>query len=111
MRSHCSAAASARAATDRPDPAGPVNSQACVIAPAGAVAARRDRGRCAAAALQHRDRLVLPDQVVPDAHVVTVSDVDGVVAVGSTVGASSSFTAARISAATSSIGRRASTTR
>ena len=34
-RSHCSAAANARAATDRPDPGGPVNSQACVIAPVG----------------------------------------------------------------------------
>ena len=34
-RSHCRAAASARAATDRPDPGGPVNSQACVIAPVG----------------------------------------------------------------------------
>ena len=30
---HSSAAANARAATDRPDPGGPVNSQACVIAP------------------------------------------------------------------------------
>ena len=28
---HCSAAANARAATDRPDPGGPVNSHACVI--------------------------------------------------------------------------------
>ena len=27
---HCSAAANARAATDRPDPGGPVNSHACV---------------------------------------------------------------------------------
>ena len=35
-RSHCRAAASARAATERPEPAGPVNSQACVTAPAGA---------------------------------------------------------------------------
>ena len=32
VRSHCSAAANARAATDRPEPAGPVNSHACVIA-------------------------------------------------------------------------------
>ena len=31
--SHSSAAAKARAATDRPDPGGPVNSQAWVIAP------------------------------------------------------------------------------
>ena len=30
---HCSAAANARAATDRPDPGGPVNSQAWVLAP------------------------------------------------------------------------------
>ena len=33
--SHCSAAANARAATDRPEPGGPVNSQAWVIAAAG----------------------------------------------------------------------------
>ncbi len=31
---HCSAAANARAAMDRPLPGGPVNSQACVIPPA-----------------------------------------------------------------------------
>jgi adenylate cyclase len=32
-RSHCSAAANARAATDRPDPGGPVKIHACVMAP------------------------------------------------------------------------------
>ena len=48
-RSHCSAAANARAATERPEPAGPVNSQACVIAPASR-AARRDSAAAAAAA-------------------------------------------------------------
>src|SRR3712207_3135295 len=37
---HCRAAANARAATDLPDPGGPVNSQAWVIAPASATAAR-----------------------------------------------------------------------
>jgi adenylate cyclase len=36
---HCSAAAKARAATERPDPGGPVNSQACVIEPGRATAA------------------------------------------------------------------------
>jgi hypothetical protein len=47
-RSHCSAAANARAATERPEPGGPVNSQACVIelAAAGSPATTR----CAAAA-------------------------------------------------------------
>ena len=34
---HSSADAKARAATDRPEPGGPVNSQACVIAPATAL--------------------------------------------------------------------------
>ncbi len=38
--SHCSAAANARAALERPDPGGPVSSHACVIA-AGSVAAVR----------------------------------------------------------------------
>ena len=42
---HCRAAASARAATDRPEPGGPVNSQACVIAPGGHVLPRHDRSR------------------------------------------------------------------
>ena len=37
---HCSAAAKARAATDRPEPGGPVNSQAWVIAAGSATAAR-----------------------------------------------------------------------
>ena len=36
---HCRAAAKARAATERPDPGGPVNSQACVIAVGSAIAA------------------------------------------------------------------------
>ena len=44
---HSSAAANARAATDRPEPGGPVNSQACVIAERG-LGGRRGRGtgRC-----------------------------------------------------------------
>ena len=36
---HCRAAANARAATDRPEPGGPVNSQAWVIAAGSAAAA------------------------------------------------------------------------
>ncbi|TWG85140.1 adenylate cyclase [Cellulosimicrobium cellulans J34] len=39
--SHCSAAANARAALERPEPGGPVSSHACVIA-AGSVAAARN---------------------------------------------------------------------
>ena len=46
-RSHSSAAANARAATDRPEPGGPVNSQACVMpapaAPDRSLAARTAR--------------------------------------------------------------------
>jgi hypothetical protein len=38
---HCNAAAKARAATERPLPGGPVNSQAWVIAPAGPAASTR----------------------------------------------------------------------
>ena len=53
-RSHWSAAAKATAALERPDPGGPVNSQAWVMPwPPAAVRERRDRG-------------VLADQVVPD---------------------------------------------
>ena len=88
VRSHCSAAANARAATDRPEPAGPVNSQACVIAPVRARPAvgrigGRPRGRP-----QHVDRVVLPDQVVPHGHAVAVAhalreDADGRISVQS----------------------------
>ena len=45
-RGHCSAAANARAATERPEPGGPVNSQAWVIA-AGSSAARRSSATAA----------------------------------------------------------------
>ena len=38
--SHCRAAANARAAFERPDPGGPVSSQACVIADGSVIAAR-----------------------------------------------------------------------
>ena len=38
---HCKAAANARAATERPDPGGPVNSQACVMAVGSATALAR----------------------------------------------------------------------
>ena len=67
LAAHCSAAAKARAATDRPEPGGPVKSQAWVIAPAGAASPRTI---AAAAAHGGRDStataLVLADQVGED---------------------------------------------
>ena len=42
---HCRAAANARAATERPEPGGPVNSHACVIAAGSSAAARARRRR------------------------------------------------------------------
>ena len=61
--SHCRAAAKALAATDRPEPGGPVNSQACVIAAAGTPSAPRD---AATASGQLADRELLTDDVVED---------------------------------------------
>ena len=63
---HCSAAAKARAATERPEPGGPVKSQACVISPGGTCspAAIRRRGRDRPA--QRDDRLGLTDEVGED---------------------------------------------
>ena len=48
-RGHCSAAANARAALDRPDPGGPVNSQACVMPSAGSPRRAASADRAAAA--------------------------------------------------------------
>ena len=114
-RSHCSAAASARAATERPEPAGPVNSQACVIDP-GATGRSCDQvGRGPGGRLQHRDRLVLPDQGVPPAHWLAAAcgrvrrglerpvDAGGVAAAGCR-GVSSVSTAPSTAAAISSTG-------
>ena len=70
---HCSAAAKARAAVDRPEPGGPVNSQACVIFDASGGAACRRDGRDqrvgvpggSGELLAHP---LLSDQVVPYGH-------------------------------------------
>ena len=56
-RSHCSAAANARAATERPDPGGPVNSQAWVIAPTGSAVPGHDRPSGDGGAPQDGDRV------------------------------------------------------
>ena len=64
---HSSAAANARAATDRPDPGGPVNSQAWVIAPVfGLAAGEQGRGR-GGRLFQLSDHRVLAGQVAEDA--------------------------------------------
>ena len=78
--SHWSAAAKATAALERPDPGGPVKSQAWVIPSPPA------------ARLQRLDHRPLADQVVPHRH------------------GSSTSTRARMAAAISSIGARASST-
>ena len=86
--SHCSAAAKATAALDRPEPGGPVNSQAWVIpSPLG----------CALKAGDHR---ALADEVFPHRA--------GLLGLGHD---SNSSTRLRMSAAISSTGARASSTR
>ena len=67
-RSHCSAAAKARAATDRPEPGGPVNSQACVIEPGRGRLAQHDPVRGRGGVPQRLDGPGLADDLVPDGH-------------------------------------------
>ena len=55
-RGHCSAAAKARAATDRPEPGGPVNSQAWVIEPRPPSSGPASVEKCTRAACSTADR-------------------------------------------------------
>ena len=96
--SHSKAQASARAATERPEPAGPVNSQACVIAAGRHRPAGHHLGTRAGGPGQLGHRRVLPDQRVEDGHETVPI-------------ASRRCTSAAIAAASSATGRVASRTR
>ena len=65
---HCNAAAKVRAATDLPEPGGPVNNQACVIEPGSSVApdtsAAADLAAVADWVAGPRDRPMLVDAKV-----------------------------------------------